>query len=337
MSGTVLWCMKRGLGRFVGDKSQFCCCRNQRARCQPGKRDCRHNSLAEYRSPNSPLLVPPLLRLGFVGVLTSVPVALVIKRAGYTHTRHKERGGCLINPASTLVYTYVCPPSVGPFPLVVFQVPVSTYGVRLAGAHPKQWQSVADLSETRMSPWKRGRPMARADRARRNSRAPALPPRAWQLAAGGREVAETTGGSTRAASSRPQLSNRRTEWPPCCAQVSCTPCPCMCLALCRIPSGRRLSCLRSPSCAGHGRRGLVGPFLQRACLDALKLLREQGLTDERHSFERGESSACMSGRDGRLQARSVRGRAALCMPCACLRAVALANVTEGFPSVCVLL
>ena len=29
---------------------------------------------------------PPLLHLGFVGVLTSVPVALVIKRAGYTHT-----------------------------------------------------------------------------------------------------------------------------------------------------------------------------------------------------------------------------------------------------------
>ena len=43
------------------------------------------DSLAEYRSPNSPLLVPPLLRLGFVGVLISVPVALVIKRAGYTH------------------------------------------------------------------------------------------------------------------------------------------------------------------------------------------------------------------------------------------------------------
>ena len=35
----------------------------------------------------SPLLTPPLLRLGSVGVLTSVPVALVIKRAGYTHTR----------------------------------------------------------------------------------------------------------------------------------------------------------------------------------------------------------------------------------------------------------
>jgi hypothetical protein len=46
------------------------------------------DSLAEYRSPNSPLLVPPLLRLGFVGVLTSVPVALLIKRAGYTH-RHE--------------------------------------------------------------------------------------------------------------------------------------------------------------------------------------------------------------------------------------------------------
>ena len=35
-------------------------------------------SLTECRSPNSPLLTPPLLRLGFVGVLTSVPVALVI-------------------------------------------------------------------------------------------------------------------------------------------------------------------------------------------------------------------------------------------------------------------
>jgi hypothetical protein len=42
-------------------------------------------SLAEYRSPNSPLLIMPLLHLGSVGVLTSVPVALVIKRAGYTH------------------------------------------------------------------------------------------------------------------------------------------------------------------------------------------------------------------------------------------------------------
>jgi hypothetical protein len=40
-------------------------------------------SLAEYRSPNSPLLVPPLLRLGFVGVLTSVPVALVINPFTY--------------------------------------------------------------------------------------------------------------------------------------------------------------------------------------------------------------------------------------------------------------
>ena len=38
------------------------------------------NSLTECRSPNSPLLVPPLLRLGSVGVLTSVPIALVIKR-----------------------------------------------------------------------------------------------------------------------------------------------------------------------------------------------------------------------------------------------------------------
>ena len=37
----------------------------------------------------SPLLTPPLLRLGSVGVLSSVPVALVIKRAGYTHTRSR--------------------------------------------------------------------------------------------------------------------------------------------------------------------------------------------------------------------------------------------------------
>jgi hypothetical protein len=29
-------------------------------------------------APNTPLLIPPLLRLGFVGVLSSVPVALVI-------------------------------------------------------------------------------------------------------------------------------------------------------------------------------------------------------------------------------------------------------------------
>ena len=49
------------------------------------------DSLAEYRSPNSPLLVPPLLRLGFVGVLISVPVALVIKRAGYTRTEFPDR------------------------------------------------------------------------------------------------------------------------------------------------------------------------------------------------------------------------------------------------------
>ena len=48
--------------------------------------------LAEYRSPNSPLLVPPLLRLEFVGVLISVPVALVIKRAGlHTHTHINGR------------------------------------------------------------------------------------------------------------------------------------------------------------------------------------------------------------------------------------------------------
>ena len=49
------------------------------------------DSLAEYRSPNSPLLVPPLLRLGFVGVLISVTLALVIKRAGYTHTSRDPR------------------------------------------------------------------------------------------------------------------------------------------------------------------------------------------------------------------------------------------------------
>ena len=44
--------------------------------------------LAECRSPLSPLLIPPLrfsVRAS-AGVLTSVPVALVIKRAGYTHT-----------------------------------------------------------------------------------------------------------------------------------------------------------------------------------------------------------------------------------------------------------
>ena len=46
----------------------------------PGTRRFYLYSLAECRSPNSPLLTPPLLRLGFVGVLTSVPVALVIKR-----------------------------------------------------------------------------------------------------------------------------------------------------------------------------------------------------------------------------------------------------------------
>ena len=40
----------------------------------------------------SPLLVPPLLRQGSVGVLTSVAVALVIKRTGYTHTASKLVG-----------------------------------------------------------------------------------------------------------------------------------------------------------------------------------------------------------------------------------------------------
>ena len=41
--------------------------------------------------------------------------------------------------------------------------------------------------------------------------------------AGGRGVAETAGGSTRATSS---TVNRRAGWPQCGAQVSCTSCPC---------------------------------------------------------------------------------------------------------------
>ena len=53
----------------------------------PGTRRFYLYSLAECRSPNSPLLTPPRLRLGFVGVLTSVPVALVIiKGRIHTHT-----------------------------------------------------------------------------------------------------------------------------------------------------------------------------------------------------------------------------------------------------------
>ena len=59
-------------------------------------------SLAEYRSPNLLLLVPPLLRLGFVGVLISVPVALVIKRAGYTHT--EARGSPWLAEGSVYYY-----------------------------------------------------------------------------------------------------------------------------------------------------------------------------------------------------------------------------------------
>ena len=47
----------------------------------------------------------------------------------------------------------------------------------------------------------------------------------------------------------------------------------------------------------------------------------------------GGSSACL----GWAPAISVRGRAALCMPCASLRALALANVTVGFLAFCVLL
>ena len=39
----------------------------------------------------SPPQIPPPPPSGFVGVLTSVPVALVIKRAGYTHTGEKAQ------------------------------------------------------------------------------------------------------------------------------------------------------------------------------------------------------------------------------------------------------
>ena len=55
----------------------------------------------------------------------------------------------------------------------------------------------------------------------------------------------------------------------------------MCPALSRLASGRRFLCLRSPSCAGDGVRGLVAPFLLTARLDGLEQLREKGLADER--------------------------------------------------------
>ena len=62
----------------------------------PGTRRFYLYSLAECRSPNSPLLAPPLLRLGFVGVLTSVPVALVIIK-GRIHTLVSSQGMTIHN------------------------------------------------------------------------------------------------------------------------------------------------------------------------------------------------------------------------------------------------
>ena len=50
--------------------------------------------------------------------------------------------------------------------------------VLLEDDHPKHLQSAADLSGTSLATWLRGRQTARADRARRNGRAPALPPQA---------------------------------------------------------------------------------------------------------------------------------------------------------------
>ena len=54
----------------------------------------------------------------------------------------------------------------------------STYPVLLEDDHPKHLQSGSDLSETSSASWRRGRHTARADRARRKGRTPALPPRA---------------------------------------------------------------------------------------------------------------------------------------------------------------
>ena len=62
----------------------------------------------------------------------------------------------------------------------------------------------------------------------------------------------------------------------------------MCPALSRLASGRRFLCLRSPSCAGDGVRGLVAPFLLTARLDGLEQLREKGLADEPALRERGQ-------------------------------------------------
>jgi hypothetical protein len=54
----------------------------------------------------------------------------------------------------------------------------STCVVHLVDAPPTNLQSAADLKETSLATWRRGRRAARADRACRKRRAAALPPRA---------------------------------------------------------------------------------------------------------------------------------------------------------------
>ena len=63
----------------------------------------------------------------------------------------------------------------------------------------------------------------------------------------------------------------------------------MCPALSCMPSGRRFSCLRSPSCAGDGLRGLVASSLHPACLEALELELQQGLIVERDAGAGGSA------------------------------------------------
>ena len=85
----------------------------------------------------------------------------------------------------------------------------------------------------------------------------------------------------------------------------------MCPALSRLASGRRFGCLRSPSCAGDGVRGLVAPFLRTVCLDALEQLREEGLVDERDAGAGGSPHAWDERRRslwGAVQIRACRVR-----------------------------
>ena len=71
----------------------------------------------------------------------------------------------------------------------------------------------------------------------------------------------------------------------------------MCPVLPLIPSGRRFTCLPSLSCAGTVLRGLVAAFPHAARLDALELLLEEGVADERVSSAGGAPHV----QDGRMR------------------------------------